>query len=90
MGSRNSRAVTPFEEHLLWIEENRGQDGGTVTDFRRAVPTTSPWYKKVQALFSWQWWTGGEYHRGQGAVSDLVGEMRLAVESVKVNRVDVF
>lgn len=82
-----------MEHHLLWIEETRPEDEETISSFRRMVPSTSPWYKRVVGLFKRQERISTDPESGlrlDGHVADLVGEMRLAVASVKVNRVDVF
>jgi hypothetical protein len=85
MGGTASK--TPqFEEHLLWIEENQPHYEHTVTNFRRSVARTSPWYRHVRELFGWQRPDCTEDRH----VTELVGEMRIAIDGVKVNRVDVF
>jgi hypothetical protein len=85
MGTAHSKTPA-FEEHLLWIEENHAFHEPTVSNFRRSVARTSPWYSNVKELFRWQRpdCTDDEH------VADLVREMRIAIQSVKVNKVDVF
>ena len=94
MSAKGSR-IEPLEHHLLWIEETRPEDEETVSSFRRMVPSTSPWYRRVISSFKRleQICTDPESGlRLDRQVADLMGDIRLAdaVASVKVNRVDVF
>lgn len=92
MGSLYS-TVEPFEDHMEWIEENLPWVQETVVSFRRSVPRNSAGYKRVEELYKWQvkhCIPDEKGYKNPGHVADILGAMRMATASVKVNRVDVF
>ena len=90
MGVFGSRTEDGFEEHLNWICENYADHEATVANFKRSVSRQSGMYKEVDMLYTWQCQHQEDLVNFPGCVADLVGQMCMAIESVMVNRVDVF
>lgn len=88
--SLDDRGDTGLEDHMLWIANNFPDHEETVSRFKRTVSTKSDAYHRVARLFHWQQGCRNASITRPACVADLAGTMRIEIEGVRVNKVDVF